>query len=75
MSVAEEIRLIRQRSLMTQKEFARRLNIAFSTLNRWENEKATPSVALLRRIKSFCDEADIPFEPLRREWIKVNKTK
>lgn len=36
MSLGETIRITRQKSFYTQEEFARKLNVALSTVNRWE---------------------------------------
>ena len=44
MSLGETIRITRQKSFYTQEEFARKLNVALSTVNRWELNKAKPSV-------------------------------
>ena len=44
MSLGETIRITRQKSFYTQEEFAHKLNVALSTVNRWELNKAKPSV-------------------------------
>lgn len=43
MSLGETIRITRQKSFYTQEEFARKLNVALSTVNRWELNKANPA--------------------------------
>lgn len=37
------IREVRKQTGLTQEQFAARLGVVFSTLNRWENGRATPS--------------------------------
>ncbi len=36
MSVSNEIKIIRQKALLSQVEFADALSVSFSTVNRWE---------------------------------------
>ena len=40
MSFPEEIKKLKERTLFTQNEFAKIVGVAFSTVNRWEAEKA-----------------------------------
>ncbi len=49
------IKQIRKESLMSQKEFAEKLEVSFATVNRWENGKSTPSYEALRRLKKYCE--------------------
>ena len=42
MSLGNEIRILRQKAFYTQEEFAKQLNVALSTVNRWELEKTIP---------------------------------
>jgi putative transcriptional regulator len=39
----ERIRSLRQRLQLTQEDFAHLIGVTFSTVNRWENSKSTPS--------------------------------
>ena len=73
MAVSDEIRIIRQKALMTQETFAKALSVAFSTVNRWEAGKAHPSVAAMNHIKAFCMENTISFEELQEAWISESK--
>ena len=72
MSLKDEIRLIRQKSLMTQDEFARKINVSIATINRWETGKSRPNIAAIKNIKSFCEANGLSFETLEEEWIKRN---
>ena len=65
-----EIKLIRQKSLMTQMEFASQLKVSFSTINRWETGKSIPSISTLKALKQFCTQNSISFEKLEIEWLK-----
>lgn len=73
MSISDEIRVIRQKALMTQETFAKALRVAFSTVNRWEAGKAHPSMSAMNQIKTFCDENGISFDELQNTWIEETK--
>lgn len=70
MSFSEEIKLTRQKSFMTQDEFAKEISVSTATINRWETGKARPNITAIKRIKTFCNTNDLPFEKLEREWLK-----
>lgn len=53
MSLGEAIRMSRQKAFYTQEDFARKLNVALSTVNRWELNKAKPNMKAMKAIKSF----------------------
>ena len=69
MSLANEIKLIRQKAFLTQEEFAKQLNVAFSTVNRWESGKIHPNITAIRKIKQFCDKNKISFDDLQQTWL------
>lgn len=68
MSVSIEVKRIRQQALLTQEDFARSLNVSFSTVNRWENGKGKPNMTAMKSLKQFCDQHDIPYEGLHDAW-------
>ena len=39
MILSEEIKRLRRRCFLTQEDFANKLGVAFSTVNRWEQSK------------------------------------
>lgn len=59
MSFPEEIKRARQRCSLTQGDFAKKINVAFSTVNRWEGGKAKPNLSAMKSIKEFCIENNI----------------
>ena len=69
MSLGEAIRITRQKSFYTQEEFAQKLSVALSTVNRWELNKAKPGVKAMRAIKSFCEENDQLYEFIEEQWV------
>lgn len=56
MNLSNEIKKIRQKSFMTQEEFASEFNVAFSTINRWENGKTVPNMKAMKQMKEFCEK-------------------
>ena len=73
MEFAKEIKIIRQKAFMTQEEFARNLNVAFSTVNRWESGKTHPNMTAMKQLKIFCDENNISFDELQNAWLNKSK--
>ena len=62
MNVSEKIKDIRRKSLLSQMEFADKIGVSFSTVNRWENGKTVPNYQALKKIKKFCDKNSICFD-------------
>ncbi len=62
MEFSETIKFIRRKSLLSQKDFAKALGVSFSTVNRWENDRAIPKICKLKLINEFCISHDIPFD-------------
>ena len=69
MSFPEEIKRIRQRSFLTQQDFAEEIGVAFSTVNRWESGRAKPNLKAMKRINAFCLENDLPYKTLEEAWL------
>ena len=70
MSLGSAIRIARQKAFYTQDDLAHELNVALSTINRWELNKARPNMKAMKGIKMFCLEHDIPYEEIEKEWVK-----
>ena len=51
MDISSEIKIIRQKAFMTQEAFAKELNVAFSTVNRWESGKTYPNISAMKQIE------------------------
>lgn len=69
MSFSNAMQTMRKKALLTQDEFAKALGIAPSTVNRWETDKAKPNLSTMKKIKAFCIEHEISFEPIEKAWI------
>lgn len=69
MNFPEEIKNIRQRSFLSQDEFAKEIGVAFSTVNRWEGGKSKPNLSAMKSIKKYCQEHDIDFSSIEEAWL------
>lgn len=75
MNFPEEIKKIRQRSFLTQQDFAKKIGVAFSTVNRWESGRAKPNLKAMKSINTFCLDNNIPYETIEEAWLnyKIEK--
>lgn len=75
MDFPKEIKRIRQRSFLTQQEFANALGVAFSTVNRWEAGRSKPNLKAMKSINTFCVDNNISYEVLEESWFdyKIKK--
>ena len=66
MTFSEYVRKIRRGLDMSQHEMAKELNVSFTTINRWEKKRATPSNLARKSFFEFCKirEIEIPLEIL-----------
>ncbi len=69
MSLGEAIRISRQKALYTQDDFAQEINVALSTVNRWELNKAKPNMKAMKAIRAFCDEHNLDYGLIEKEWL------
>lgn len=69
MGFPEEIKRIRQRCFLTQSDFAKEVNVAFSTVNRWEGGRAKPNLNAMKNIKEFCLKNDIEYSDVEEAWL------
>ena len=75
MEFPKEIKRIRQRLFLTQKEFADIRGVAFSTVNRWESGRSKPNLKAMKSINTFCLDNNITYEALEKSWFdyKIEK--
>lgn len=62
MSFCGDIRIIRQKSLLSQEAFAQALGVSFTTVNRWETGKSKPSYKTMKLIDGYCKANGIDFD-------------
>lgn len=75
MSFPEEIRRLRQRLFLTQQDFAEKIGVAFSTVNRWESGRVKPNLKAMKSINAFCLENNIPYETIEEAWLDYKMEK
>lgn len=54
MTFSETIKSIRKKRLLSQEAFAKELGVSFTTVNRWETGKSTPTYKMLKCIDTYC---------------------
>ena len=62
MSFSIDIKTLRQKSLMSQEDFAKALGVSFTTVNRWECGKSKPSYKAMKQIDEYCKANGIDFD-------------
>lgn len=59
MKLDEVLKNVRKELSISQEQFARDLNVSFSTLNRWENNHSVPSRLAKMRILDYCKSKEV----------------
>ena len=54
--ISEMVRELRVALGLTQEQFAAKLGVTFTTVNRWENSKGEPSPLAMHRIEELQNE-------------------
>ncbi len=54
--ISKMIRGLRTSLGLTQEQFAAKIGVTFSTVNRWENDRDKPSPLAMRRIEELRNE-------------------
>lgn len=65
MAFSEVLKKVRAELNITQEQFARELNISFSTLSRWENGHTAPSRLAKMRLLEFCNQHNLSQDIMR----------
>ncbi len=69
MMFAENIKTMRQRLFLSQEALAKELNVALSTVNRWETGKSKPNLTTMKQIKAFCEKNGTDYCSLETSWL------
>jgi DNA-binding transcriptional regulator YiaG len=59
MNIEDIIKSIRKELHITQEQFARDLDISYTTFNRWENARNSPSRLARKEIARYCAEKNV----------------
>ena len=62
MEISELIKAIRSQLGLSQEAFADAIHVAFSTVNRWENNKSTPNGMARVFIADYCEKKGVDKE-------------
>ena len=65
LNYAKAIIDIRVKLNLSQMALAELLGVSFTSVNRWENGKYTPTKLVKRKIEILCQENNIPMEEVR----------
>ena len=63
------IKAIRLHARLNQQEFAKKLEVSFATVNRWENTKTVPNKLAQTKLYAFCKENNIPVAEMTLQRI------
>ena len=55
MTFPEQVKKVRVLLNLSQQQLAEALNVSFSTINRWENDKVIPSNLAQKSFYDFCE--------------------
>ena len=69
MQLDKSIKILREKTLLTQEDLANELGVAASTVNRWETGKARPNMSTMKAIKSFCEKCNFPYDEIECGWL------
>lgn len=61
MEFSDKIRFVRKELGITQEELAKKLGVAFATINRWEQGLTTPHASTEKKLYDFCKENGVEF--------------
>lgn len=69
MLISYRLKLLREKLLLTQEEFANYIGVCASTVNRWETGKVRPNISAMKNIKRVCEDNDYPYEDIEQAWL------
>lgn len=62
MDYSKKLKEYREHKLLTQQELAKKLGVAFVSVNRWERGHHEPTMKIKRKIRTLLEEAGISEE-------------
>lgn len=68
MDFSKVIKEIRQECYLSQRAFADEIGVSFSTVNRWETDKAIPNYQTMKRLVAYCKALKIDCRKLESIW-------
>jgi len=59
------VKIVREKTGMSQEDLARALNVSFATINRWENGKTHPNKLTQAVFFDFCQKQGLDIKSLK----------
>lgn len=72
MEIGALIKAVRKEMGVSQKEFANKLHVSFSTVNRWENSHVTPNQLAIVTLVELCERENVSARLLQELKIQKN---
>ncbi|MCJ7837236.1 helix-turn-helix domain-containing protein [Cuneatibacter sp. NSJ-177] len=72
MEIGALIKAVRKEMGVSQKEFANKLHVSFSTVNRWENGHVTPNQLAIVTLVELCERENVSARLLQELKIQKN---
>lgn len=69
MLFSQIVKSVRSELSLSQEQLARQLNVSFSTINRWENEKSKPSQMAKEIFFTYCKSKEIDISKYQQGGI------
>lgn len=73
MALSDNLRMMRQKQFLTQEALANELEVTLSTVNRWETGKSSPNLSTMKKIKDYCTNNNVNYEPIEQSWLETRK--
>jgi DNA-binding transcriptional regulator YiaG len=65
MEFSRIVKIVREKTGMSQEDLAHALNVSFATINRWENGKTHPNKLTQNVFYDFCRQQGLNIENLK----------
>jgi len=62
------IKKARQECYMSQSELAEKIDVSFSTVNRWEKGKAFPNYQTMKRLVAYLRKCNVNVSEIENSW-------
>ncbi len=72
MEINDLIKQIRKNMGISQKEFAERLHVSFSTVNRWENAHVMPNKLAIAVLVDLCEKEQVNSTLLQELKLQID---
>ena len=69
------VRMVREKTGMSQEDLARAINVSFATINRWENGKTSPNRMAASVFFDFCKKNKINAQKMLDDKTNQDKIK